>query len=445
MVRLNFNLRNPCNCEKQCVCGKRDIKTPIRLIARWNNNKLRYHTGLFIMPGNWETVDQKAKITKRFPENSQINARLTDIERTAQKAFDQYVLDHNQQPSKPTYLTLLEKSFSKDQPVKLDLFGFIEQYTKEVEVLTNTKTGRIMAPATIKGYKNTLAHLKAYAQAKKTKLDFETIDLNFYHDFVEYLTLTKKFAINTIGKQIKNLKTFLGEATERGLNKNIAFTGKRFKGMSEDTENIYLTDKEVLDIYELDLSENTKLERVRDLFIVGCHTGLRFSDFSKLTAENIKGDMIEIETQKTAEKVIIPITPTVAEIMAKYKGQYLNSLPPAISNQKTNLYLKEICKDENICKDEKVKSLHSKVSITSTKGGKNITVTYKKWELVGTHAARRSFATNLYLSGLDTMVIRAITGHRTEKAFMKYIKITPSDKAKILQLHQQAQFKLKVV
>ncbi|MES2138657.1 MAG: site-specific integrase [Bacteroidota bacterium] len=397
------------------------------------------------MPGNWETSDQKAKITKRFPENSQVNTRLADIEKAAQKAFDQYVLDHNQQPSKPAYLNLLEKSFSKDQPVKLDLFGFIEQYTKEVEVLTNTKTGRIMAPATIKGYKNTLSHLKAYAQAKKTKLDFETIDLNFYHDFVEYLTLTKKFAINTIGKQIKNLKTFLGEATERGLNKNIAFTGKRFKGMAEDTENIYLTDKEILDIYELDLSENTKLERVRDLFVVGCHTGLRFSDFSRLTAENIKGDMIEIETQKTAEKVIIPITPTVAEIMAKYKDQYPNSLPPAISNQKTNEYLKEICKDENICKDEKVKSLHSKVSITSTKGGKNITVTYKKWELVGTHAARRSFATNLYLSGLDTMVIRAITGHKTEKAFMKYIKITPSDKAKILQLHQQAQFKLKVV
>jgi integrase len=429
MVRLNFNLRDP----------KGDKKTPIRLIARWNNNKLRYHTDLFIQPANWDIGDQRAKVTKRLPENSLINSRLSDIEKIAQRLFDQYTLEHNQQPSKATYLSMLKKSFSKDQPVKIDLFGFIEQYIQDVSIVTNTKTGRIFSPATIKGYKNTLSHLKSFSKEKKTKIDFETIDLNFYHDFVEYLTINKKFAVNTIGKQIKNLKTFLGEATERGLNKNIAFTGKRFKGMAEETESIYLTETEIDEIYSLDLSKEPKLEKVRDLFIVGCHTGLRFSDFSRLTSENIKGDMIEIETQKTAEKVIIPISNTVAEILNKYKGQFENSLPPAISNQKTNEYLKEICKKD------KLKSLKEKVSITSTKAGKNISITYKKWELVSTHTARRSFATNLYLSGLDSMVIRAITGHRTEKAFLKYIKITPSDKAKILQLHQQSRTKLKVV
>lgn len=76
------------------------------------------------------------------------------------------------------------------------------------------------------------------------------------------------------------------------------------------------------------------LDRVRDLFLVGCWTGLRFSDFSRIAPENIKGDFIEIETQKTAEPVVIPIHTTVKQIMKKYKGKYPNSLPPAISNEK---------------------------------------------------------------------------------------------------------------
>ena len=102
-------------------------------------------------------------------------------------------------------------------------------------------------------------------------------------------------------------------------------------------------------------------------------------------------------------------------------------MPPAISNQKTNEYLKEI--------GEQIKSLKVVVSKTLTKGGLKVTTNYKKWELLTTHSGRRSFATNEYLNGTPSITIMAITGHKTEKAFLRYIKLTPNEHAKLLKLH----------
>lgn len=104
-----------------------------------------------------------------------------------------------------------------------------------------------------------------------------------------------------------------------------------------------------------------------------------------------------------------------------------NSLPPTLSNTKMNLYLKDL--------GALIESLDTKVSTSITKAGKNITTTNKKYKLLTTHTARRSFATNLYLDGVPSYTIMRITGHRTEKAFLRYIKITPNESAKVLQLH----------
>lgn len=104
--------------------------------------------------------------------------------------------------------------------------------------------------------------------------------------------------------------------------------------------------------------------------------------------------------------------------------------------KKTNKYLKEL--------GEMVESFHAKTSASITKGGVNISKNYKKFELITTHTARRSFASNLYLHGLPSSTIMKITGHRTEKAFMRYIKITPNENAKILQLHWQKKHALRV-
>jgi integrase len=209
--------------------------------------------------------------------------------------------------------------------------------------------------------------------------------------------------------------------------------------MTEEVENIYLDESELSDLYKLDLSENSKLERVRDLFIVGCYTGLRFSDLSKANQTNIitnnRGKKeLHIKTIKTAEPVVIPLHNTVLEIIDKYEGTF----PQAISNQKMNDYLKE-----DIC--GKVTSLKTKVEVSSTKGGLTVLEKKPKYELVTTHTARRSFATNCFRNNVPSIVIMGVTGHKTEKSFLKYIKITSSEKADILEMYLNKSQQLKIV
>lgn len=164
----------------------------------------------------------------------------------------------------------------------------------------------------------------------------------------------------------------------------------------------------------------------RDLFIVGCYTGLRFSDFSQIKRENIRNGMISLRTQKTNELVTIPVHPIVEEIMSKYKGKYANSLPPAFANQIMNGYLKDI---------GKLAEFEESVLVSKTIGGKKVSQTFKKYELITTHTARRSFATNLFLQEFPAISIMKLTGHRSEKNFMNYIKMTPHQNAEKLRKH----------
>jgi integrase len=218
----------------------------------------------------------------------------------------------------------------------------------------------------------------------------------------------------------------------------LAFRSRKFKKLSQESDNIYLNEEELNEIYSLDLSENPRLERTRDLFIVGCWTGLRFSDFTAIKKVNIKGEFIHIRTSKTKEKVVIPIHWTIKEIMNKYEGIYDNSLPPAISNAKMNKYIKEV---GELCTSK----LHTIETQTITKGGIERTKSCKKFELISTHTARRSMATNLYEQLVPTLTIMQITGHKTEKAFLKYIKTSKEKHAKILQAHWQEARHLKAV
>lgn len=435
MATTTFVLKEP----------KSKKETLIFLIVRFKTNRLKFSTNEKILPAYWSKENQRAKVTKNFREHPEFNTRLDNIKNDAKNTFRKFQNDNeNRMPSLEELRVLINKVLHKETDNrKKDLFSFAEKFIEESKSRVNDKTGRVYAKGTIHHFNNTLLVLQNFSKAKRKRIDFDTIDLDFYHNFTEYLTKDLKFANNTIGGHIKRLKTFLNEATERGVNTNMAFRSKRFKIITEETDSIYLNEKELEAIYKLDLSSDSRLDRVRDLFLVGCWTGLRFSDFSNIKPENIKGDFIEIETQKTAEPVVIPIHSTVKLIMKKYKGKYPNSLPPTISNVKMNLYIKELGKIKKL--EKMAKSLHAQTSTSITKGGVNISTNYKKYELITTHTARRSFASNLYLDGVPAITIMKITGHKTEKSFMRYIKITPNENAKILQLHWQKKNKLRVI
>jgi integrase len=309
--------------------------------------------------------------------------------------------------------------------VKETLLSFVDKIIEQTAIRTNDRTGKPISKNTIKVYNQCKRLLTEFNKTVR-KIDFVNIDLDFYHDFREFM-LKKEYSPNTIAKHTITLKTILNEATERGVNTNLAFKSKRFKAPQIEVETIFLNESELTEIYNKDFSKFPKLDRVRDLFLIGCYTGLRFSDFSQITPKNIKGNNFEVTTQKTNETVLIPIHPRVKAIMTKYEGKYVNSLPPSIANQNMNIYLKDLC--------EMVDCLKVDINKTSKKGNLTLHETIKKYKLVTTHTARRSFATNLYLQGFPAINIMKLTGHKTEKSFLKYIKITPTDNAKRLELH----------
>jgi integrase len=257
-------------------------------------------------------------------------------------------------------------------------------------------------------------------------LTFDNINLEFYEQFKDYILNEKKLLNNTFGKQIRTLKSFLNLATEKGINTNAGYKSRLFKSPQENIDHIYLTSDELDAIYKKDLKGKMYLDRVRDLFLIGCHTGLRFSDFTLLKKENLEetktGFVLNVKTNKTGERVIIPLKPVVKAIWDKYEG----SLPRAISNQKMNEYLKELGEEAEISK---------KVIIKKTSGKVIRETTCPKFKLISTHTARRSFATNAFLSGIPPISIMKFTGHQTESSFMKYIKISQEKNAELLSSH----------
>jgi integrase len=350
----------------------------------------------------------------KFTEYPEFNARLMMLESQVNTIYRK-LLNDGKEPDNRLIKEELDKVIRfSESGTRKDLFSFIESFIEECKP--------IRAKGTILAYKRAKAHLENYCKEEKRKIDFTDIDLEFYNSFIGYLTKLD-YSQNTIGKQIKVLKTFLNEATERGLNTTVEFKKRRFKRPTEDTDKIYLSLDELNRLYKLDLSKDEQLDEVRDLFIIGCFTGLRFSDFSQLKPENVlEGNKIRIRTSKTNEVVIIPLHKYVREILVKHH----NRLPQALSNPKMNLNLKHL---------GSLAKINELTETSITKGGKLVKDTKEKYKLIGTHTARRSFATNLYLQGIPAITIMKITGHRTEKSFMRYIRISQEENANKLLEH----------
>ena len=292
----------------------------------------------------------------------------------------------------------------------ITLFDYIETFIKDSETGRRLIDGGNVNERTIKRYRTTQSILKDFAKVYKRTIDFSTIDIDFYKDFNSYMAKVKDYAPATMGKHVSTLKTFLREATENGINTNLKFQSKAFKVVETESESIALSEKELKELYLLDLSKNIRLEKVRDLFIIGANTGLRFSDFTDIKPDNIKKDgkdfVVDIIQYKTKNQVIVPLNKIALEILKKYNNQ----LPPAITNQKFNEYIKEIA--------QMVETLQEPQTRAITRGGKQFEETVPKWQLVSSHTARRSFATNAYERGTPTISLMQITGHKTEKSFL---------------------------
>jgi integrase len=386
--------------------SKKDGKTPIYIQYNYSRDKrilINTHRRIELKYWDFENDVLRRSHPKYDSINRHIKKTKLEIESIVSNAQDDGV-----EPS-PEYILNEYYGINQEQSItdRKNLFEYFEDYIK-------AKSPRV-GKHTVNDYHALKKHLNGYERWSRSKLDFKSINYSFYQKFMKYLSHDavkpdgeKGLAVNTIGKTLKNLKIFLRDCGRKNIIDPIDTSD--FKVYQEDVENIYLTKEEINFIYKLDLSEDKERERIRDLFVLGCYTGLRYSDLSSIKSANIKGDFIYLRQGKTMNNVVIPLNEAAKKIIEKYNG----GIPEGIHMNDFNKQIKGIAKDAGI--DEEI-------IITQKRGAERVDTTYKKFDLIASHTCRRSFCTNEYLKGTPTLFIMKISGHRTERNFLKYIKV----------------------
>lgn len=239
--------------------------------------------------------------------------------------------------------------------INLNVYDNIDDYIKGKE--------SSVKPSTINIIGAMKKHLESFELEKKLQITFDSFDVTFYENFVRYLTYeilhsrrkkkVRGLKINTVGKTIRHLKSFL---RDRMRKKIIPFSNlDDYKVMTEEVDAVYLSWQEISLIYHLDLSANKLLEKCRDLFVLGCLTGFRFSDYSDIKPEEVRNGMLYVNQTKTLATIVVPLRPDAKNILIdKYNMQM-----PQVSNPQFNFHIKEVVKLAGI--DENIKITHKKV------------------------------------------------------------------------------------
>ncbi|MEI7526139.1 MAG: tyrosine-type recombinase/integrase [Mariniphaga sp.] len=396
---------------------------PIILRYSFHGQRLEYYTGLRVDEANYIAgywTKEKNPVKSSAPQAEKLNTDLSIIKNHLEKAEN--IAKGSGIPLSVAYFREYLDEKLKTKPVKsakITLLQYFDRFIEEMRNGINKKTGHKLSHANIEKYSAVKNMLIAFVKYRGATVDFQDIDQKLYDELVNYMITEKKYALNTYGRHIKFIKTVLHKATSEEINTNMKFQ-KAFVGVTEPSDNAYLTEDELGTIYKHDFTAKPRLDRVRDIFIIGCWTGLRFSDYSNIRKEHINGDRIKMVTQKTKKQVIIPLHPTVIAILEKYNYQ----LPPPITNQRFNDYIQEVCEDAKI---------NTQYSKDITRAGKREVISGEKHLFITSHSARRTFATNAFKRKISPLLIMAITGHKTEAEFLKYLKITAEEQAAMFE------------
>lgn len=384
----------------------------------WDSNRFdkKATTGLSVLPNDWSETKQRFKTKATTKNKDYYNHQLEHLER---HIFDSYNFAYsNKKYISNSWLKETVNSFfgrvESNENYKIYFVDWIELFIKDAH--KRIYKGKPITERTIKNYTTTLNKLIAFEKLQNHRYRFEEIDLKFHRDFVYYCSNNENLNNNTIGTLINRIKTFCNNIELDGYPINPKYKHRDFNSPTNETKDIYLNEDEINEIAKFDFSHSERLDNARDLFIIGLRTGLRVSDFLKISKNNILGNIINITTQKTNQNLFIPIHPQFQEILEKRNGEF----PREITDQKFNLYIKEICKEVGLIEN----TFGAKINPETNRKESGV---FLKYELVTSHICRRSFATNLFLQNLDNATIMKATGHQSEKQFINYIKASQND------------------
>lgn len=377
-----------------------------------------------VPPKYWDLNRQRIKNTHLVPDRDQINIALEETRPFIFKFHNELMSQHGfvENDMLRRKMDLFFKR-SEAPNKKVSLLAHYQRIIDRSDSVKNPKTKGLLAKSTLKSYKSVLKNFQRY-DAEQAPVNWRHINMDFYYKFIEWME-EEGYALNYIGTHIKRLKSVLADARDLGINNHSAWTNKKFVVISEDVDDIYLSQEEINLMYEVSDLNDAQL-RACHLFMIGCYSGLRVSDFNNLYKNHLfekdGRKYIRKENQKTGTVVIIPIHPIIQKILDSRNGK----LPKSLSEQKINQYIKQVGLRAGITEN---------IPRTRTVGGEKQTVYSNKYKLICTHTGRRSFCTNAYLSGMPIQDIMTISGHKTEKSFLRYIKITSLQRAERIADH----------
>lgn len=413
-------------------------KEPINLNIRFYHNKIDCNakTNIFIFNDDFRYRRiSKGKRSDRTIDitNDSIREKVGKLRKNV---FDKFIEDFPKgELINQNWLIKIINEFHErpegENDYRYYFVPFAEQQIEEIQKKINPKTGKLLDPKTITRYKYTLNIIKYFQEYTKIKLRTADINLEFHNNFLYFTKEECSYSNTTIEKFLKHIRFFVKIAKEKGFKTNQEAESDKFTIKKDETIDTYLNEKEIELIYNYNLSDNDRLDKVRDLFIAGLWTGLRISDLKRINDFDISNNRIKIiETEKTNSFIEIPIHPQLEQIIKKRNGEL-----PEISDQRFNEYVKELCELVGI-NEVILGSIKNPNTNRKEKGY------YPKFKLISSHTCRRSFASNHY-GELDDKTIMAITGHRNHSQFLDYVKTSKREHAEKLEEYSKKQEELK--
>ena len=402
---------------------------PIRMRVNFASKRIEFTTGYRIDAAKWDTDKQRVRngCTNKLKQSaSEINASLLGYYTEVQEIFKKFEVEEimpTPEQIKEAF-NALHKPIEEVKPRKSTPNAFYKVFD---EFVRDCGRQNDWTDSTYEKFAAVKNHLMNF----RNELTFEFFDEKGLNDYVTYLREVREMRNSTIGKQLSFLKWFLRWAFKKGLHQNNAYDSYKPKLKSTQKKIIFLTWEELNKLREFEIpAAKQALDRVRDVFLFQCFTGLRYSDVFNLRRSDIKGDHIEVTTVKTSDSLIIELNNHSKAILDKYKDVAFedDKVLPVITNQKMNDYLKELAELVGI--DEPVRQ-------TYYRGNERIDEVTPKYALLGTHAGRRTFICNALALGIPPQVVMKWTGHSDYKAMKPYIDIADDIKANAMSKFNQ--------
>ena len=404
---------------------------PIRMRVNFASKRIEFTTGYRIDAAKWDADKQRVKngcSNKLKQSASEINASLLEYYTEIQSIFKRFEVEdviptpeQIKEAFNALHKPVSEEPKPKKEALPCDFFQVFDDFVEDCGRQNNWTDSTFEKFAAVKN------HLTNFREG----LTFEFFDERGLNDYVGYLRDVKEMRNSTIGKQLSFLKWFLRWAYKKGMHQNNAYDSYKPKLKSTQKKIIFLTWDELNRLREFKIPSNKQaLDRVRDVFLFQCFTGLRYSDVFNLRRSDIKDDHIEVTTVKTSDSLIIELNNHSKAILDKYKDVAFedDKVLPVITNQKMNDYLKELAELAGI--DEPVRQ-------TYYRGNERIDEVTPKYTLLGTHAGRRTFICNALALGIPPQVVMKWTGHSDYKAMKPYIDIADDIKANAMSKFNQ--------